>query len=56
MQLSAPSGASVVIQVSTNLANWISVATNTALNGIVDFSDPNSPGVSRRFYRAILLP
>jgi hypothetical protein len=50
------SGASVVIQASTDLQTWIPLQTNLLGNGLLYFSDAQSPANTRRFYRAQLLP
>jgi sulfur carrier protein ThiS len=43
-----------VMQASTNLADWVPVATNSTLTGLWDYTDPGATGVGRRFYRALL--
>jgi streptogramin lyase len=43
-----------VIQASTNLANWVPLATNSNPGGLWDYTDPSTIGVGRRFYRALL--
>ena len=45
-------GQVVVIQVSTNLVNWATIATLTNQSGAGVFIDSASPGFNRRFYRA----
>jgi len=46
-----------IIQASTNLVTWGAIATNTLpSNGTSVITDPNSPTLSRRFYRAIKAP
>ena len=43
-----------VIEVSTNLANWISLSTNTLpSNGQVTITDTQAVSYSRRYYRAL---
>jgi hypothetical protein len=49
--LTGPLGQSVVVEVSTNLVNWLPVWTNS-LTGAVNFSDPSSGDSTYRFYRA----
>jgi hypothetical protein len=46
------------LQVSTDLAAWSPLGTLTITNvaGTADIVDPNSPGSSRRFYRALQHP
>jgi hypothetical protein len=43
-----------VIQASTNVANWVPVATNNASTGLWDYTDPSATAIGRRFYRALL--
>lgn len=46
-----------VVQVSTNLASWIPLATNTtSAGGSFDFTDGQSTNFPRRFYRAVASP
>jgi hypothetical protein len=40
------------IEASTNLLNWVPVATRTNTTGTFRFADPASPGLSNRFYRS----
>ena len=48
---------SYAILVSSNLTSWISVKTNvTGADGSTVFVDNQSTNLSRRFYRALLLP
>jgi len=49
--LVGPTGYSVVVEASPDLANWLPIATNT-FAGRVNFSDPQSGIFSNRFYRA----
>jgi hypothetical protein len=42
---------SYIIQASTDLTNWTSLATNLATNGVIQFGETNPPH-PRRFYRA----
>ncbi len=47
------------VEVTTNVnnpASWVILRTNTALGGVFDFIDANSPPVPPRFYRAVLVP
>jgi hypothetical protein len=50
--LTGPAGQVVVVDVSTDLANWLPIWTNTFMVGALQFSDPNSGGDSHHFYRA----
>jgi hypothetical protein len=47
-------GQTVVVEGSTNLSNWIALATNSIVNGGFYFDDPATLNFSRRFYRARL--
>jgi uncharacterized repeat protein (TIGR01451 family) len=52
IQFSVTNGTSpVIIQASTNLVNWVSIATNTPP---FTFSDTTTNGIPYRFYRAVL--
>lgn len=51
--LSLP-GRNVVIEASTNLLDWLPLATNTPTTNSFRFSDPDSELLPRRFYRARL--
>lgn len=51
--LSLP-GRNVVIEASTNLLDWLPLATNTPTTNSFQFSDPDSELLPRRFYRARL--
>ncbi len=45
------------IEVSSNLTEWIAVATNTPSNGVFTFLDSPAPAApAARFYRCFLLP
>src|SRR3989442_9663000 len=45
---------SYLIQASSDLSRWVTIATNrTTSGGSVVFTDPGAGGFSRRFYRAI---
>ena len=50
MQVEIPSALHYVIQVSTNLVNWLPIYTNT-LPGLLEFQDAEAVNYSRRFYR-----
>jgi hypothetical protein len=54
--VTGPSGASVVIQASTDLQTWIPLQTNLLGSGPLHFSDAQSPANVHRFYRTQLLP
>jgi hypothetical protein len=46
----------VIIQTSTDLATWVSLATNRVTNGALDFTDTHPISSCARFYRALLAP
>jgi uncharacterized repeat protein (TIGR03803 family) len=56
MALSGPSNTSCRIDASTNLVNWVTLATLQNTNGSVQFIDTTALGFSRRFYRAFQGP
>ncbi len=43
-----------VIQASTNLADWMPIATNSLTNGVFTFT--NTPGFPQRYYRTVFNP
>jgi hypothetical protein len=45
-----------IIQASSDLVTWVSLATNTVTNGELDFTDTNPISSSARFYRALVAP
>ena len=45
-----------IIQASTDLVVWVSLATNSVTNGELDFTDTNLLNSSARFYRALVAP
>ncbi|MHB8519418.1 MAG: hypothetical protein ACYDH9_01550 [Limisphaerales bacterium] len=44
-------GAQYEIQASTDLAHWVTLATNTAVSDTVDYVDSDAPKCGHRFYR-----
>ena len=40
-----------ILQASTNLVNWVSLATNTANSQVYEFVDPDASHYPQRFYR-----
>ena len=57
LRLSGGPNRTCVIQVTTNLAGWVPVFTNTtSLDGTFDFSDDESTNLARRYYRAVAAP
>ena len=53
-RVTGTSGQSYILQGSTNFSAWVPLQTNSTM--FYDFTDPNSAGFSRRFYRAVLGP
>jgi sugar lactone lactonase YvrE len=51
--LTGPAGQSVVVEVSTDLVNWLPLWTNT-FAGALNFVDSQSGAYSNRFYRALM--
>ena len=51
LSASAPAGSNAVVQVSTNLAGWTPIYTNT---GSFTFADPKVTNAPRRFYRLLM--
>ena len=57
LTLTGQAGQTYEIQASTNLVNWIPIATNTLNStGIYKYIDSNSPSYNQRYYRAAHLP
>lgn len=55
-QVSGSSGGIYRLEVSTDLVNWTSVATSTAVDGLIQYTDFDSKTRPLRFYRAIAIP
>jgi hypothetical protein len=53
-QFSIPVGSTYVIQASTNLINWTSIATNVSATGTATFTDPAAANFGRRLYRVMV--
>ena len=54
--LNGPVGSNYVIQVSSNLVNWMPLSTNTIpVEGYLIINDPLAAGRPLRFYRAVLV-
>ena len=47
---------SLVIQISTNLADWVNLSTNAVSQNGLKFQDSLPPKQSRRYYRAKAVP
>jgi len=53
--LNGPVGSNYLVQVSSNLVNWLSFSTNTIpAAGLILITDPNMSNQSQRYYRAVL--
>jgi len=50
------SGQNIVLQTSTDLQNWLPLATNTLTSGSWNYTNNAPPNFSEQFYRALLLP
>jgi hypothetical protein len=48
-----PDGAWFHIEYSADAIHWTPICTNQVVGGSIDFVDPDSPGNSSRFYRAV---
>jgi hypothetical protein len=53
MRLVGVAGSNYVIQASTDMVNWVPIATNTPATGLWNFTDGQSTNFVRRFYRAV---
>ena len=53
--LSGPAGQRQVLQTSSNLVDWVSVATNNSGTNLYYFNEPNPSQFPDRFYRALVL-
>ena len=54
--VTGPADSNLVISASTDLQNWLPLATNPLTGGTLTFTDTLSPNFPSRFYRATLLP
>jgi hypothetical protein len=54
--LTGPAGSNVVISASTNLQNWLPLATNPLGSGSLTFTDTLATNFPSRYYRATLKP
>jgi hypothetical protein len=46
-------GRTYIVERSVDLIAWTPSFTNTTVNGLFDFTDPDGPSVARRFYRGV---
>lgn len=51
--MEGPVGPGYRLQASTNLTTWTGLDTNAAPAGVWEFSDPDAPSFSKRFYRGL---
>ncbi len=56
MVIDGVTGKTYVVQASTDLITWTPIKTNVPPSTPFTVIDANAPGISRRFYRAVLLP
>jgi len=56
IQFSGMDGYAYEVDASTNLTDWIPLATEFTTNGSFLFTDPAGTGLSKRYYRTSLLP
>jgi len=52
LEFVAPAGGNYIIEASTDLVNWVPLVTNSAPNGLLNYSDTNT-SLTQRFYRAV---
>ena len=52
LRIAGTAGKEIVIHASSNLTNWISLATNAPSHDPIEFTDPSPPILPQRFYRA----
>jgi hypothetical protein len=53
LSVPASNGQPYCVQVSTNLVDWLPICTNTAVNGSVQYVDPNGNSAPNQFYRVV---
>lgn len=53
LTLTGVAGLTYVLEVSTNLVDWVPIHTNPPGNGVINFVDPAASSGGLRFYRAI---
>jgi hypothetical protein len=54
--LSGQTGEPYTVQFSTNLTSWVSISTNTPVNGTFTITDGAATGAKARYYRAFRAP
>jgi len=55
IQFTGYDGHSYAVEVSSNLANWTSIATNSPAGGVFNFTNPPALNSSPQFFRSVLL-
>jgi hypothetical protein len=53
LSVPANNGQPYSVQISTNLVHWLTLCTNTAVNGSVQYMDPNETSAPNQFYRVV---
>jgi hypothetical protein len=56
LQLQGEPSATYTIEISTDLAAWSPITTNTLTNATFDFTDLQATNSTHRFYRAVWIP
>jgi hypothetical protein len=56
LRVNGASGYRYAVETTTNFVQWSSLRTNTATNGVFEFTDTSAAGRPRRLYRARLVP
>ncbi len=55
-QIQGLAGLRYIAQTSSNLLNWVAIATNLFTNAVLDFTDAQATNRPLRFYRAVWAP
>jgi hypothetical protein len=56
LRITSDPGQRIKLQTSTDLIDWIDIATLENATGAIDHVDPSEPGRAYHFYRAVLAP
>jgi len=51
-QIKGTPGQTIVVEASSDLGSWVSMATNIVVNSLIYFSDPSWTNFPHRYYRA----
>jgi hypothetical protein len=54
--LHGTTGQRQIVQASTNLTDWVAIATNTSRTNLFQFTESNALQFPQRFYRAVIVP